>query len=166
MSVPAPSDDRSGGDGWSNSAAARPDVHEIVAARLQADGQRYTPSRRRLVDVLVRAGRPLSIPEVLAADPRLPQSSAYRNLVVLEQAGAVDRMLVPEGARYELAEGLVAHHHHLVCLSCGSVADVILTGGSERAIDAATDEVAAATGFRATGHRLDVIGVCARCAAR
>jgi Fe2+ or Zn2+ uptake regulation protein len=163
MNVPAGSADRAKGNG---ALPARSDVHEIVAARLQADGQRYTPSRRRLVDVLVQAGRPLSIPEVLAADPGLPVSSAYRNLVILEQAGAVGRMLASEGARYELAEGLVAHHHHLVCLSCGAVADVTLTARWERSIDAATDEVAAATGFRATGHRLDILGVCARCAAR
>jgi Fe2+ or Zn2+ uptake regulation protein len=144
---------------------ARPDVHDIVAARLQADGQRYTRSRRKLVDLLARAGRPLSIPEVLAAEPALPQSSAYRNLVVLEQAGAVGRMLASDGARYELAEGLLAHHHHLVCLSCGSVADVILAARSERAIDLATGEVASANGFLATGHRLDILGVCADCAA-
>jgi Fe2+ or Zn2+ uptake regulation protein len=145
--------------------AAQPDVHEIVATRLQHDGQRYTASRRRLVDVLLQAGRPLSVPEVLAADPQLPVSSAYRNLVVLEEAGAVGRMPASDGARYELAEGLLAHHHHLVCLSCGAVADVTLTARSERAIDAATDEVAAATGFWASGHRLDIVGLCARCAA-
>lgn len=158
-----PAADDRGGDG---AVPARPDVDDIVAARLQADGQRYTRSRRKLVDILARAGRPLSIPEVLAAEPDLPQSSAYRNLVVLEQAGAVGRMLASDGARYELAEGLVAHHHHLVCLSCGSVADVTLAARPERAIDAATDEVAAATGFRATGHRLDILGLCAHCAAR
>lgn len=144
--------------------AARPDVHEIVTARLQTDGQRYTTNRRRLVDVLTEAGRPLSIPEILAADPRLPVSSAYRNLVVLEHAGAVGRMLASEGARYELAEGLLAHHHHLVCLSCGVVADVTLSARSERAIDAASNEVAAATGFRTMGHRLDIVGACAHCA--
>ena len=144
----------------------RPDVHDIVAARLQTDGQRYTRSRRKLVDVLAHAGRPLSIPEVLAAEPALPQSSAYRNLVVLEQAGAVGRILASDCALYELAEGLREHHHHLVCLACGSVADVTLAARSEQAIDLATDEVAGATGFQPTGHRLDILGVCARCAAR
>jgi Fur family transcriptional regulator, ferric uptake regulator len=155
--------DPAGGNG---AVVARSDVHEIVAARLQADGQRYTGSRRRLVDVLLRGRRPLSIPEILAADPGLPVSSAYRNLVVLEQAGAVGRLLASEGARYELAEGLVAHHHHLICLACGAVADVILSGRSERSIDAATNEVAAATGFEVTGHRLDILGACVRCAVR
>ena len=156
--------------GWtddvgSEAVPTRPDVHDIVAARLQGDGQRYTDSRRKLVDVLARAGRPLAIPDVLAAEPTLPQSSVYRNLVVLEQAGAVGRILAPDCALYELAEGLREHHHHLVCLSCGAVADVTLAARSEAAIDLATDEVAAGTGFRPTGHRLDILGVCARCTA-
>jgi len=76
----------------------RPDVHDIVAASLQTDGQRYTGSRRKLVEILAHAGRPLSIPDVLAAEAALPQSSVYRNLVVLEQAGAVGRLLAPDGA--------------------------------------------------------------------
>jgi Fur family ferric uptake transcriptional regulator len=143
----------------------RSDVHAIVAARLRADGQRYTESRRKLVEILAGAERPLSIPDVLAAEPSLPQSSAYRNLVVLEQAGTVGRILAPDGALYELAEGLRGHHHHLVCLSCGAVTDVTLSSGSEQAIETGTGEVAAATGFQPTGHRLDIVGVCARCAA-
>jgi Fe2+ or Zn2+ uptake regulation protein len=141
----------------------RPDVHETVAALLGQDGQRYTESRRRLIDILAGAGRPLSIPEVLSADA-VAQSSAYRNLVVLEHAGVVERILAADTcARYELAEGIIEHHHHLVCLTCGSPADVTLAPGFERAIEAAVHEVADATGFRPSGHRLDILGLCDRC---
>ena len=143
----------------------RPDVHDVVSVRLKAAGQRYTPNRRKLVGVLARAERPLAIPEILAVETAFHQSTVYRNLVVLEQAGAVGRILTSDSARYELAEGLREHHHHLVCLSCGSVTDVTLTARSERAIEAATEQVAGATGFDPTGHRLDILGVCARCAA-
>jgi Fe2+ or Zn2+ uptake regulation protein len=141
------------------------DVHDVVAARLEAAGQRYTSSRRTLVGALVRVGRPLSIAEILAVAPELPQSSAYRNLVVLEKAGAVGRILTADSARFELADGIREHHHHLVCLSCGAVIDVTLGTGSEQALDAATENVAEATGFQPTGHRFDILGVCARCAA-
>jgi Fur family transcriptional regulator, ferric uptake regulator len=144
--------------------AMRPDVHEVVATRLRADGQRYTESRQMLVEILVNARRPLSIPEVLAAGRTLPQSSAYRNLVVLEQAGAVGRVLSSDGAaRYELAEGLVDHHHHLICVSCGSVEDFRLPFRSERSLDRALGVVAEETGFRPSGHRFDILGVCAAC---
>lgn len=142
----------------------RPDLHAIVATRLRTAGQRYTESRRAVIEVLGHADRPLTLPEMLATEPTLAQSSAYRNLVLLEQAGAVDRVLARDTTRYELAEGLVEHHHHLVCRSCGSVTDVTLAARSEHAIDLAADEVAGATGFRPTGHRLDIVGVCAGCA--
>jgi Fe2+ or Zn2+ uptake regulation protein len=144
--------------------ATRPDVHDVVAARLAAVGQRYTRMRVKLVGVLARAGGPLSLPEILAAEPGLHQSSAYRNLAVLEQAGAVGRILTSDSGRYELAEGLREHHHHLVCLSCGSVIDVALPAGSERAIDMAIQAAAEASGFQPSGHRLDVLGVCSSCA--
>lgn len=89
----------------------RADVHEIVAKRFEAEAQLYTAGRRRLVDILSGAGRPLSILDVLAAAPGLPQSSAYRNLAVLEQADVIARFLAADGtARYELAEGLLDHH--------------------------------------------------------
>ena len=100
------------------------DVHAIAASRLGAVGQRYTTSRRTVVDTLQAAGRPLTIPEILADNAQLPQSSAYRTLAVLTQAGVVRRVVaVDEFARFELAEDLSSHHHHLLCTSCGLVAD-------------------------------------------
>ena len=60
------------------------------------------------MDVLVASPRPLTIPEVLDAGNGLAQSSVYRNLVILEQAGVVHRIVTnDEFARFELAEDLV-----------------------------------------------------------
>ena len=69
----------------------------------------------------------VQIPQILEVDRSLAQSSAYRNLAVLERAGVVHRIVTTdEFARYELAEDLTEHHHHLICRSCGSVADFTL----------------------------------------
>jgi Fur family transcriptional regulator, ferric uptake regulator len=142
------------------------ELHATVAARLRSADQRYTASRRALVELLAGQGRPVSIPDILTVDPRLPQSSVYRNLAVLEHAGTVRRVLAAdEFARYELAEDLTAHHHHLVCESCGSVDDVTLPARLERTVDRAIEELANSTGFDVHGHRLDLIGRCARCTA-
>ena len=65
--------------------------HTEVAARLGRAQQRYTAGRRTLVELLHQAGRPLEIVELAEGPGRLPVSSIYRNLVVLEQAGAVTR---------------------------------------------------------------------------
>ena len=139
------------------------DLHQIAAARLHALDQRYTPKRRALVDALSAAG-PSTIPELLATQPALPQSTAYRNLTVLEEAGVV-RRLVGNGqfARYELAEDLTGHHHHLICTRCGAVDDFTLSATVEDALEDALRRSARRTRFHATHHRLDLVGTCARC---
>jgi len=141
-------------------------LHDAVANRLHRAGQRLTPNRDALVDVLATAGRPLTIPEILQADAALAQSSVYRNLVLLEQAGVVHRIVTnAEFARFELAEDLTGdHHHHLICSTCGAVEDAPASAAIERALDRAIEEVERATGFRTTAHRIDLVGVCRNCA--
>jgi Fe2+ or Zn2+ uptake regulation protein len=47
------------------------DLHDDAAARLAARDLRYTTARRALVDVLAVADRPVTLPQILAADPGL-----------------------------------------------------------------------------------------------
>jgi Fe2+ or Zn2+ uptake regulation protein len=143
---------------------ASTDLHVVVGAKLRKVGQRYTSKRRSLVAILAEARQPLAIPEVLEAGDGLAQSSAYRNLAVLENAHVVRRVVTGEEfARYELAEDLTEHHHHLVCSSCGTVQDVTISSRLERSMERALDQVATATGFGAVSHRLDLIGTCRAC---
>lgn len=141
-----------------------PELDATAAARLRHADQRYTENRRRIVGILAMAGRPLTIAEVQAAGPGLPQSSVYRNIAVLEQAGVVRRVLAAdEFARFELDEDLTEHHHHLVCVTCGTVSDFTMSAGLETNLARAVDSVARDTGFSVQSHRLDLVGVCARC---
>lgn len=140
------------------------ELHATAAERLRADGQRYTASRRALVESLAAAERPSTIPELLGAEPGLAQSSAYRNLAVLEQVGIVRRIVTSdEHARFELAEDLTGHHHHLVCGSCGRVEDFTVSPQLERSLESALARVADGTGFAVDHHRLDLVGTCRRC---
>ena len=142
------------------------ELHTKVAERLGAIGQRYTSGRKLLVDALVRAGSPLPLPAILTRHRALKQSSVYRNLAALEQAGVVRRVLTDEGfGRYELTEDLTGHHHHLVCSNCGAVEDVDFEPGFEQTLEARLAELGRRTGFSAVSHRLDLIGLCRRCAA-
>lgn len=141
------------------------ELDATAAARLRDTDQRYTVSRRRIVGILAAAGRPLTIAEVQAAGDGLPQSSVYRNIAVLEQAGVVRRvMATDEFARFELDEALTEHHHHLVCASCGTVVDFTMSPALEQTLDRAIDSVGRDTGFTVQSHRLDLVGLCARCA--
>lgn len=94
----------------------------------------------------------------------MPRSSAYRHLVDLEVAGVIRRVAAnDEFARYELAEDLTEHHHHLLCTQCGKVIDVTPTASFERKVSETVDQLAADQGFQPHSHRLDIIGYCAEC---
>lgn len=142
------------------------DLHTITTARLRKVAQRYTSGRRTLVGALADAGRPVTIAELVAARPGLPQSTTYRNLAVLEQAGIVRRVMgTDEYARFELAEELTGnHHHHLVCVCCGVVEDFHPPRRVEKSLADAIGQLTTSTGFRAETHRLDLIGTCGACA--
>ena len=142
------------------------DIHTEAATRLAALDQRYTRGRRAIVDALQTAARPLTVPEILDAGVgrAVPMSSAYRNLNVLLEAGVVHRVPgADEFARYELAERLAGHHHHLMCGECGDVIDVPSSPRLEKALRDAADLVATDNDFEVTGHRIDLLGRCSKC---
>lgn len=147
------------------STTDRPEAIDIAAGRLRAAGQRLTAPRVALVEALAGAPGPLTIPELQRAAPDLATSSAYRNLLVLEEVGVVHRIVTNgDHARFELAEDLTEHHHHLICSNCGSVADVPASSTLEASVRRAADEIARSTGFRTQHHRVDLVGLCTDCA--
>ncbi len=140
-------------------------LHDDVAALLRSGDHRYTTGRRAVVGALDAADGPVTIVELLALDSSLAQSSAYRNLTILEEVGAVTRIVTHDDhARFELAEALTDHHHHhLICTTCGSVTDFELAPDAEAALDTAFAKAARRTKFNVDGHRLDLLGTCAEC---
>jgi Fe2+ or Zn2+ uptake regulation protein len=140
------------------------DLHGVVEDRLRGVDQRYTAGRRAIIGLLVSAGHPVSIGDIAQRLPGLPRSSAYRHLTDLEAAGIVRRVTAnDEFTRFELAEDLTEHHHHLLCITCGKVIDVTLPAGFEQAVATTIGQLADAEGFQPQSHRLDVLGVCAAC---
>ena len=143
---------------------AHTEIHRTVRDRLDENEQRYTSGRRAVVDALASADGPVTLPELIDLAPALAQSSAYRNLAVMEQVGVVRRLVhSADHARYELAEDLTEHHHHLICEACGTVRDVTLTPKLEHQLDAAFDALSSVEGFEATHHTIDLYGRCADC---
>ena len=138
----------------------RPARHRVAApaharTTAHADAPAHRRRSRRGVGTARRSPRSSSERDGLA------QSSVYRNLVVLEEAGVVHRMMTrDEFARYELAEDLTEHHHHLVCSNCGRVDDLPATPAVEKSVASAVDQAARKAGFRTQHHRLDLIGLC------
>ncbi|MFQ5554332.1 MAG: Fur family transcriptional regulator [Acidimicrobiia bacterium] len=137
-----------------------------VEKRLADRVVRYTRGRRLVVAALEAADGPKSAAELHGSiGPVLPLSSLYRSLSVLEEAGVVSPHLGAKGlVRYELAEWLTGHHHHLVCLDCGIVEDIAIPHPYEEQVLALVADIGSVGSFTPTSHTLDIEGRCARCA--
>lgn len=133
--------------------------------RLASHDMRFTPARRLVVETLADAPGPLTAAELITRiGGQIPISSLYRTLSVLEESQVIERFPDPEGiARFELAEWLTGHHHHITCISCGATSDVPVPEDLESAVTEIVNEVGRRFRFRVTGHRLDLQGVCAQC---
>lgn len=143
------------------------EIDDEVIELLRTADQRYTRGRRSLVAVLQTGDGPLTITQILDADKSLVQSSVYRNLTILEEVGAVTRIVTRDDfARYELAEHLTEHHHHLICSTCGDVVDFSLSPSTEATLDKSFHDVAKNAGFTIDTHQLDLLGTCGRCSSR
>ncbi len=142
----------------------RDDLHDAVRLQLEAKGRRFASNYRLVIDALADAGRPLTIPEILPRTSGVPQSSVYRALTVLQEAGVVSRLAVGSNhAHFELSEQLGRHHHHLVCQPCGTVIDIDLDAEIEEIIDSALNKLARQHDFRVAEHEIHALGYCCDC---
>lgn len=93
--------------------------------------------------------------EVRARDERISRATVYRNLHLLADAGEIRSVRAPGGERFD---GRCDEHGHVVCRSCGAVADAPVPYHFE--LDA---DVAARTGFEVFSHATLFEGLCPAC---
>ncbi|MBC2864843.1 Fur family transcriptional regulator [Streptomyces mexicanus] len=137
--------------------AARPPT---TAEELRGAGLRVTAARVALLET-VRAGDHLGV-EAIASGVRdrvghVSLQAVYEALHALTAAGLV-RRIEPAGspARYEGRVG--DNHHHVVCRSCGAVADVDCAAGEAPCLTASDDH-----GFAIDEAEVIYWGLCPAC---
>ncbi len=142
----------------------RMDIDQLATTQLNSINQRYTTNRRKLIGILQEATKPITINQILESNSDLAQSSVYRNLAVLEQAGLIVRIITNDDhSHYELAEHILDHHHHIICSPCGEILDFHLSAKIEKALEESLQKIADEFGFSIDRHRLDLLGICGDC---
>ncbi|MEV6292920.1 Fur family transcriptional regulator [Streptomyces sp. NPDC050743] len=131
-----------------------------TAEELRGAGLRVTAARVALLET-VRAGDHLGV-EAIASGVRnrvghISLQAVYEALHALTAAGLV-RRIEPAGhpARYEGRVG--DNHHHIVCRSCGAVADVDCAVGDAPCLTASDDR-----GFAIDEAEVVYWGMCPDC---
>lgn len=137
---------------------------QLLLAAIKKGGYKLTALRQRLMRHFATQRQPVSASELLATLHRagllVNKTSVYRELATLEKAQIIQAVQFNDrSVRYELAEALGKHHHHLVCRSCRRVEDVSCSG----AINRAETEIAKQYDFRVERHALEFFGLCATC---
>ncbi len=144
---------------------AEAEVHELVRRHLSEQHIRYTTARKTVVTAFQLASGPRSAAELVTMEGiRIPVSSLYRTLAVLEESGVLRRNHDTAGiARYELSQWLSGHHHHAVCVACGAIQDIEVPHEAEQMLLNMVNELGDAAGYRVVDHVLEVEGVCKAC---
>jgi Fur family transcriptional regulator, ferric uptake regulator len=124
---------------------------EAVVSKIQGRGYKATSQRLAVLGALA-AEQHQSLEQIRARCPGVGLVTVYRSLDLFSDIGAVRRLDLGDGPRYELAED---HHHHLVCESCGAVSEFEECPLDLRRLQDVDFEVAS--------HSLEVYGRCAVC---
>ena len=124
---------------------------------LEEQGHRSTSPRRAVVNAIAGQNKHFTAEELRGQLPGVGRATVYRSLRLLVDSGVLCRVLLEEGdLHYQLSHR--GHHHHLLCVECGSSQDLL---GCD--IEDLLQTVSAAHQFQLSGHWLEVYGRCHDC---
>jgi Fe2+ or Zn2+ uptake regulation protein len=134
-----------------------------LSAALDNAGYRLTDARRSITELIAsRRGHFTAADLVAEARQRrlgVGRATIFRTLDVLTELRAVERLDLPNGEHaYVACEP--AHHHHVICSTCGRSRDVDDAGWR-----AVVRDIERRTGYRIDDHRLELFGRCPSCRA-
>jgi len=139
------------------------DAPTIVSA-LEDAGYRLTSPRRALAAAIATRRGHFTAEELLDESRRrrlgATRATVFRTLDVLADLGIVERLDLPTG-EHAFVTCEPAHHHHVVCSSCGRSA-----GASDHGLERVAEAIGRETGYRIDTHRLELFGLCPECQAR
>lgn len=129
---------------------------------LQSKGKRTTQQRRILVDEVFKRHEHFDAEDLIKhldaiGEKRVSRPTVYRTLSELVDAGLLRGMVLGGRTVYEHDYGY-PQHDHLHCTKCNKLIEF-----SNNEIAELRDEVARQYGFRVTGHRLIISGICSEC---
>ena len=125
-------------------------------------GYKITPQRQEILKAFLDSNTPLSAEEVhnrvMKRYCNISIDTVYRNLNILLDMDIICKLNFLENkSLYELNTG--KHHHHLVCLKCGSAEAIDLCPFKLMDLDRLERD----KNFIIKKHNFDLFGYCQRC---
>lgn len=135
---------------------------QIFLEHIQKAGLRRTSQRDLILEIFLKTDDHLTSEDlywlVQKKDSSVGQTTVYRTLKLLTEAGLARETRFGDGKTYYEHHYNHDHHDHLICTECG---DVIEFFSAE--IEDLQDKIAVEYGFRLTNHSLRMWGICGNC---
>jgi Fur family ferric uptake transcriptional regulator len=134
----------------------------IFEEHIRRSGLRRTAQRDLILDIFLKTEDHLTSEDlywlVQKEDPSVGQTTVYRTLKLLTEAGLAREVRFGDGKTYYEHHYNHDHHDHLICTECGKVIEFF-----SPEIEEMQERTATEFGFRLTNHSLRMWGVCAEC---
>ena len=128
-----------------------------LLAVLEDRDYRLTGPRREVIRVLSRKQEGFSAEEVCGELPGVGRATVYRTIKILLEAGVVCKLALPDGgSKYCLSRA--EHHHHTICLKCGTVGEF-----RDSTVERVLRAVGADIPGEIVGHRMEFYITCRGC---
>lgn len=129
--------------------------------QLKLHGYKLTKQRQAILDVMQHNHDRLLSVEALndELNQSMDLSTIYRNLEILDSCGLMHKVQQGDKALYKLICH-DHHHHHLICLQCGTTEVIDYCPIAE------LDKIAKQHKFQVQTHSLEVFGICQACQAK
>jgi Fur family ferric uptake transcriptional regulator len=135
---------------------------EIFLKHIQKTGLKRTAQRDLILEVFLRTEKHLSSEDlyrlVQKEDPNIGQTTVYRTLKLLTEAGLAREVRFGDGRTHYEHNYKHQHHDHMICLECGEIIEFY----SEE-LERIQDAMAAKHRFEVRQHLLRILGICANC---
>ncbi len=135
---------------------------EIFLEHIQKKGLRRTAQRELILVVFLQTEDHLSSEDlywlVQKQDPNVGQTTVYRTLKLLTNAGLAREVRLGDGRTYYEHHFEHDHHDHMICTECGEVIEFF-----NAEIERLQDKMADKYEFKPTHHSLRILGVCKTC---
>src|SRR5438128_6689162 len=135
---------------------------EVFLKHIQKQGLKRTAQRDLILDVFLRTEGHVSGDDlyrlVRTEDPTVGQTTVYRTLRLLTDAGLAREVRFGDGRAHYEHNYKHQHHDHMICSECGKIIEFY-----SPELEAIQDAMAAKHKFELTSHLLRMIGICAEC---
>ena len=135
---------------------------EVFLKHIQKQGLKRTAQRDLILDVFLRTEGHLSGEDlyrlVREKDPTVGQTTVYRTLRLLTDAGLAREVRFGDGRAHYEHNYKHEHHDHMICSQCGKIIEFY-----SPELEAIQDAMAAKYKFELRSHLLRMIGICVQC---